>query len=314
MKIEHLFENDDDFDVQEATKEIFSQPFYKNNDFQKYFLMHTSNSNTITENYTIVDAKRGRQPTDSAKFVHNYVNELATKEIGFPLRSDTLFVYPQKFSNIGIVGRYDYIIVPNGNYELYYYPNLNDFTVKYKVGNILKRRINQVFNGVIESSAFSEIIDKNLKNLSVDIKRYIFVQSFIRNLKRYVTEAFTSTLNIQQILALESFKDVYETMAEELKINLDTYYMNFNKFYTTEDEYFELDKSVYDYLFNRTMYELKLLLDDIKLELQGYVDGIQKSKSITEDMEKAEIMIYADSYYFIKRSAYSLMILEQTKP
>lgn len=318
MKIKHVFESSD-ISSKEA-KEILSQPFFKQNGCET-FLAH--GTTTKIDSYELITNKKDRDPANTALYVHNFINKLAKEKFGINVRSETVFAYPKRIEkqvldNPAFTNTYSlYVLVPKGDYKMFYNKAIYDMTVDYrlfpitivdntlatfedfcgtKVSNALKNIINHQTDITIKD--YDEAKERIWENFKLDFKTLLI--------------GFRLPMKIKSLSSFDDFNEVVMNIFH--KVIKD---QNIQKFE------FPIDGKVYQIDYTQELFKAvqeafqKAVIDvmgDLKNKLEGYVHGLRETDSIDTDWPKSEYMVYCDEFWLINFTAFVKMIKANNIP
>ena len=183
---------------------IINSTFFKNNymdmiknndldtilDAKHNWLYHASDK--MENDYGVMELRLRENPRDTAKYVHDVINNLATKKFGYPIRN-LLFSFTKKAKIVDFGYDY-YVLFPlDDDYKLFYAEGISDFTEYYK-------------NSKHGSDRFVQFIDH-------------FSEKY-RDFKQLPNIHWLYRGNVSKFNAVSSDQDVYE-MAYDIFIEYD---------------------------------------------------------------------------------------------
>lgn len=305
-----LFENNETI-TDGQVKEIFSQPFFKNNGYEKLLKHYTKN---LESNISLWKNRKRAYPKDSYSVFHDYINKLSKEKFGIEIRSDTLFTlsvnleplitFPDNFNDV-------ILVVPKGEYKLFYNPLVDDMTMFYKlersdldgtidsqIGDYLLKRDTILFNYIenyIDKMYDYEIDTSMLDDITEEIVYGIYKQYFDDEYQNVTERGFVKTF--------EDLKEYSEKFIDEILYNEIFDKPNFKVYYKSEEILIpSLPKEAIEKIKHDLMERIVSVLNKYKNKLDKYFIQIKETEKIPDI--RVEYMLYCKEFWLIRKPTY----------
>lgn len=306
MKINDLYESDNEETVDYWVSKIKKSPFYHNvlnpqlkklKEFDPEILNHDftdehfhnyvienlqtlyHGTRRVDETVTEITLREREAPLDTSLLVHNTVNKMAKEKFGINIRNGM-------FASQDALVTKSYgattMLIPLGDYRIFYTPGVTDFTDKYRVAAHNDFGADMIFN-IIDQVSHEANEQKLLRKLSLS---YGSVDD-----NEFVMRLFE---NVPEYKYYDSFDDIFKTIvgvaSENIRGTAKLYDIDIND---------EQVKKISRWVEETVKVEIDQLIDNLK----QYVDSIVETKNLDDIYKDEEIIVWFDKALIVLTSS-----------
>lgn len=215
MKISDITEEKIDQGLDNAVEEFKKK-------FPDTILYHGNRNNFITGHFQKLTKFREKSK-DTPNFINYLINQHLIEDFGVPVRN---LMYLTENPNIAEGYGYVYIVIPKGNYRMFYASGVDDFTVYIGYQDIMERIVRNVFD-IYEYSDKEQYIIKK----AIEINHSEYFRSFEKaSNEKEMNDA------IKYIEYISEEKDLVYRFHENILEESHNYVENlYNDFYNVEE-------------------------------------------------------------------------------
>lgn len=225
----------------------------------------------------IISFKERENPKDTVTVVHKYVNKLASEVYNVNVRNG-MFASIER----DMVGAYgsENLLIPLGNYSVYFVPNVSDFTDEHRVSyhdefdaSMFDRILDSVFEDIEnqESEISTRIRNGDYESDSMNVEDFLIEISLVKNDLQNIRDIYMK----DDSLTFDGIYDEVEHITNEALGNLKKY-------------------SMFRDVFKDTILQsTKSEINSIKSELDTYMTHMTKTTSL-DNIRYEELMVWFD--------------------
>ncbi|ASV44233.1 hypothetical protein PBI_SCTP2_218 [Salicola phage SCTP-2] len=148
-------------------------------ELSKHYILHGMFDKEYSNK--VLTFKYRKQPKDTLKFIHNYVNELSKEKLGEAVRS--LLFLTKELSEATEYGSF-YAFFPIDECEFYYNPNISDFTITFDAQNLFK--FHEFYDEPIKKSDKTMPFRKQIMEYILENDDITLSKDSVEKVKKYI--------------------------------------------------------------------------------------------------------------------------------